>query len=1090
MCVLKDNVFVKRSIFKRLRKTDYRCLCPASCVMCVGGCWGFTYLLIASNAFRQPLPSLFWLVCERGLRCICLVTFNMMASMRRAGPLGTSQRLANSERLNDLGGASNLDIQRHGDVRLTPQELIARIQREWKVSAEGAMRLEKGERFPSNAELNALPVEVRNTIREAAFGVVQLALMPMIAIKLRRSAREKLLPSVCKTKGLNLAAPSSASLIIGCPALAKLDYGTMTQLSRALKPFILIKGEAVVYMGEPCQTGAFFLGTGVVDGAFPSFTASGGPLPKHCPPSAVASNPPQHHHGVTGGVVASSTTTASSSGGGTSAAAANMGSSHSLLQPLPAAVNAGAICGDFTLLTRQPQRRTIRVVSEEAIIWRLTPDDWQRIVGGARQLPADVADFAHCQQVHAVKLARRVDVKSLKQFPEYRSFPHEFLAHALIKMVPKVVKAGTVLYEEGEAATSLFLLVHGDVNLYDGNGGAPMATILARAEIEEIRQSAQLRRPSMLDFDGAGNNAAGGGVEGGLQPSKDQPAAATKAGNSSHPAHHHHRHSSESHLPRITRLIAPTTFGSMSWVQSVKRPATAIAVSDHCELLVLARDGTKAALAACPPECIPCLFPGDSDVTLLQYLYYAQSIPIFSSPYVVGDRVAAMNAVAAALTLKTYAPETSLFVATQQCDRLIIPVSGSAVVLPERTMLAKAECVGFCVLVPHRWPRRVVVGSQGLETLEMSYDQFADILKQHGLLGRMASLCQALIAPHHASAEKAALARSLVQHLKNSHPPLYPVMDGVAALADSVGASSSGDKSERVQCRKPTVEMLRKLPPIPLCTPLMASMFSGASKTRVVANVKMAGLERGPVDAITSWCETPSKRNGGTAIVGGGGGATAGAGKAGGPHAAVSPAGSSSIVFSGQAPHPATQMLFTGGSSSSLLRKDGGLGRLKPIQLGKCVLRTFAYNEALPARRHAGAMGNSSAAVQSSMMMIKEGRHHASTGEPPPSKEKRPSQRAAVVVDSENTKLSQQQPHSLDDGSSSMANVQSASFLLLRRSEDGSSLPIAAQSVFQRSALDVLEGLPMASPTAASMSKVTSTPTLSKSNECGAVKSP
>ena len=269
-------------------------------------------------------------------------------------------------------------------------------------------------------------------------------------------------------------------------------------------------------------------------------------------------------------------------------------------------------------------------------------------------------------------------------------------------------------------------------------------------------------------------------------------------------------------------LKAPCVFGGMSWVQNINRTTHAVAL-EPCDLFVCQRELLKTELADCPKESIPHLVVGDGDVTMLRHLSYARRIPLLSlyrtaNGKSIPDRV--YEELATAFKLHIYAAGTTLFGTADDCDRLIVPLSGKARLLPENRPVVLGECLGYPLLCAHRWTKRCVV-TQSMEALEIPYDVYSSILARHGAMKQMQRLSTALLHPDRETDEGIReQVRDIALHLEN--PALHPVTLVEPPVPEA-------------ECRKPTEKMLKRLPPIPLRTGMSVSVFAAASKTRVIS---------------------------------------------------------------------------------------------------------------------------------------------------------------------------------------------------------------------------------------------------------------
>jgi hypothetical protein len=396
--------------------------------------------------------------------------------------------------------------------------------------------------------------------------------------------------------------------------------------------------------------------------------------------------------------------------------------------------------------------------------------------------------------------------------------------------VPKVFRTGTVIYRPDDLAVGLFVLVSGEVHLATAVTGT-----------DEQSGSPRGARPRLLSM---------------MDVPTTRPTVAVRT------------------------LKAVEVFGGMSWIQNLTRQHTASAQTTS-DVFYISREAIKAELAACAHATVPQLFPGDDDVSSLRYLPYARAIPLlataveealmaleaaealprqesmvtlgsFRRPKKTNGSLSPMEAakeIAAAFALRIHEPGTTLCATAAQVDRLIIPLSGKAKVTggaDSSTSLVIGECIGFPLLVPHRWSQRVIVTAQ-LEALELPFDTYHDILKKYGLAKKVSALSHALLFPDAAKPHVRQLAADAVCLLRG--PRLHPVTSvqtiatGQAPL-DALASNNSQDVliatsgASASLSRKPTETQLRKLKPIPVRVGMACTVFSSMSKTRIMARTE------------------------------------------------------------------------------------------------------------------------------------------------------------------------------------------------------------------------------------------------------------
>lgn len=638
----------------------------------------------------------------------------------------------------------------------------------------GYCRLESGQSIPSRAELLQMPPEMQATVRDVCMGILQFRLGPMVAVYMRRRAKSVLLKQLLGTVR-EAGSPPSPSLLAQLPCFAGWD--SLSRVADAFVPRCYVQGDVVVHQGEREFSGLFCLAWG---SARVKQTAADriGQSPASIVAKVFAAQHQQQQIGGGGGGDIASGGLSHAAGvrlaplpptASTAIIKAMKGKPR--LPAIPVSFASGAILGDAVLSTQHPQRHSIQITSQDAVVYVLPLQRFHELLAEqSADVRARIVEAAALFRTHHMREAYPVTQAILRSYPYFARLSDEAVDDAVEKFSSKVFSPGTTVYKVGEHATTLLFLVRGEMHLKRGNAV-------------------------------------------------------------------------------VGRVRAPAMFGDLSWMQLTKRQATCVA-DGWCDCFVLTKDSMKSTLATEDVQRL--LLSGDGggsssrnqqqqqqqqsraasgSTNFLRFVPYVRAIPLLTPMLPELDdpsdpRFPLLQDLAESFVPRVFTPKTAIASATQECDHLVVLLSGSAVAQIEERKTGRTknvplvlnEPIGFTSLVAHRWAHRVVAVDT-VEALMMHVDVYRRVLKKHKLFKQIHAMSTALLFPEAVSEGEAEKARAMIAAVKN--PALYPVSQGFTV--------------EEV-CRYPTEDKLSKLKPIRVTSQLTASTFTRGSMSRIVVD--------------------------------------------------------------------------------------------------------------------------------------------------------------------------------------------------------------------------------------------------------------
>ena len=208
----------------------------------------------------------------------------------------------------------------------------------------------------------------------------------------------------------------------------------------------------------------------------------------------------------------------------------------------------------------------------------------------------------------------------------------------------------------------------------------------------------------------------------------------------------------------------------------------------------------------------------DTSLAYMRYVHFVRMIPLLTRFLPDDDHAPLIKALAESFEVIVYPPRSTITSVADECNRLIIAMTGKAIITTHnRQQLQLNECIGFTLLEPHRWTHRVVA-ADSVECMEISLEVYERVLRQFKIYHKVLQLTRALLFPEATPKCDVEDARFLCRTLKNL--VFYP---------------TSGDVERKpFECRYPTEHVLQKLPPIKLKAPISTCVFEGESMSRIV----------------------------------------------------------------------------------------------------------------------------------------------------------------------------------------------------------------------------------------------------------------